>query len=208
MVMAVLMSPCTAHMSVQAPFWGRLDIGGSSKVQLCCCAAARAMCSFMRLLEDEALRGPYASRISVLRSTEATDIQRDADGQLSVTLRNTRLDSSMAFRPNLVLGCDGINSVVRSTLKAWSAEQQGSGAAGSGSGSGRDKFGMVLAPSLSTNLRFKVLQLPANPAMVDGTVLTNPSFCLLAGQKAPLIGEQRQLCRCGGAACSCGPDCV
>jgi hypothetical protein len=49
---------------------------------------------------------------------------------------------------------------------------------------------MVLTPSLSTNLRFKVLQLPANPAMVDGTVLTNASFCLLAGQKAPLIGER------------------
>lgn len=144
------------------------------------------MCSFMRVLEDEALRGPYASYINVLRCTEAKDIKRDADGQLSVTLHNTRLNSSMDFRPNLVLGCDGINSVVRSTLQAWSAEQQGS--AGSSS-SGKERFRMVLQPSLSTNLRFKVLQMPANPAMVDGTVLTNPSFCLLAGQKAPLIGE-------------------
>lgn len=73
--------------------------------------------SFMRLLEDEASRGQYASYINVLRSTEASDIQRDADGQLSVTLHNTRLNSSMTFRPKLVLGCDGINSVVRSTLQ-------------------------------------------------------------------------------------------
>lgn len=80
-------------------------------------AAAFATSSFMRLLEDEASRGQYASYINVLRSTEASDIQRDADGQLSVTLRNTRLNSSMAFRPKLVLGCDGINSVVRSTLQ-------------------------------------------------------------------------------------------
>jgi hypothetical protein len=110
---------------------------------------------------------------------------------VTVTLRNTRLDSSMNFSPNLVLGCDGINSIVRSTLQAWSAQQKGAAAAASGSNgsSGRDRFGMVLAPSLSTNLKFKVLQLPANPVMVDGTELTNPSFCLLAGQKAPIIGE-------------------
>lgn len=140
----------------------------------------------MKLLEDEGTRGPYSSYISVLRNTEASDIQRDADGQLSVTLRNTRLNSSMTFRPNLVLGCDGISSVVRSTLHDWAAEEK---AAESASSNGSDRFGMVLAPSLSTNLRFKVLQLPANPAMADGTVLTNPSFCLLAGQKAPLIGK-------------------
>lgn len=72
------------------------------------------------------------------------------------------------------------------TLQAWAAQKAGSTTAAS---NGRDRFGMVEAPSLSTNLRFKVLQLPANPAMVDGTVLTNASFCLLAGQKAPLIGE-------------------
>lgn len=142
----------------------------------------------MKLLEDEATRGPYASYINVLRNTEASDIQRDADGQLSVTLRNTRLNSSMTFRPNLVLGCDGINSVVRSTLQAWAADQKGAAAGGSNGSSGSQRFSMVKAPSLSTNLRFKVLQMPANPAMVDGTVLTNPSFCLLAGQKAPLIG--------------------
>lgn len=140
----------------------------------------------MRLLEDEATKGPYAKSITVLRNTEATAIQRDAEGHVSVTLRNTRdaNNSSSTVRPSLVLGCDGINSVVRSTLKSWAAEQQGAGAGASG-----ERFGMVSKPSLSTNLRFKVLQLPANPAMADGTVLANPNFCLLAGQKAPLIGE-------------------
>jgi 2-polyprenyl-6-methoxyphenol hydroxylase-like FAD-dependent oxidoreductase len=148
----------------------------------------------MRLLEDEATRGPYASRISVLRNTEATDIQRDATGRLSVTLRNTHLDSSMTFVPNLLLGCDGINSIVRNTMHMWAAGQQGSS-------NGKERFSMVLAPSLSTNLRFKVLQLPPNPAMVDGTVLNNPSFSLLAGQKAPLIGEAAQ--SCWGQPCTC-----
>lgn len=144
----------------------------------------------MKLLEDEATYGAYASRINVLRNTEASNIQRDADGQVTVTLRNTRQDSSTTFSPNLVLGCDGINSIVRSTLQAWSEQQKGAAAgAGSNGSSGKDRFGMVLAPSLSTNLRFKVLQMPANPVMVDGTELTNPSFCLLAGQKAPIIGE-------------------
>lgn len=154
--------------------------------------------SFMRLLEDEAARGPYSSYINVLRNTEATEIQRDLEGQVSVTLRNTQLNSSMTFSPNLVLGCDGINSVVRSTLHSWAASNalvEGSAPA--------SKFDMVLAPSLSTNLRFKVLQLPANPPMADGTVLENPSFCLLAGQKAPLIGEfvvdeGSQCCGLGG----------
>jgi 2-polyprenyl-6-methoxyphenol hydroxylase-like FAD-dependent oxidoreductase len=77
----------------------------------------------MRLLEDEASRGQYASYISVLRSTEASNITRDADGQLSVTLANTRLGSSMTFRPKLVLGCDGINSAVRNTLQVSTGSQ-------------------------------------------------------------------------------------
>jgi hypothetical protein len=38
----------------------------------------------MKLLEDEATRGPYASYIKILRNTEASNIQRDADGQVRI----------------------------------------------------------------------------------------------------------------------------
>eukprot|EP00882_Tetradesmus_deserticola_P005981 GHRQ01006298.1.p1 GENE.GHRQ01006298.1~~GHRQ01006298.1.p1 ORF type:complete len:342 (+),score=172.70 GHRQ01006298.1:94-1026(+) len=47
---------------------------------------------------------------------------------------------------------------------------------------------MAEYPSLSTDLRFKVLQLPPNPAVRDGTVLRNPSFCVLPGRKSKTIG--------------------
>lgn len=158
----------------------------------------------MRLLEDEATHGPVSDRITLLRSTEAASITRSLDGELCVILRNTQLNSTMAFAPKVLLGCDGMHSVVRSTLQRWASidaefpAEEVAAAISYGSGlrhlgRGAPKFDMVAAPSLSTNLRFKVLQLPPNPAMVDGTVLDNPSFSLLAGQKAPLIGEARGL---------------
>jgi 2-polyprenyl-6-methoxyphenol hydroxylase-like FAD-dependent oxidoreductase len=170
----------------------------------------------MALLEDEAASGPMAPRITVLRNTEAAAITRSVDGQLSVALRSTADGGSESvYAPALVVGCDGMHSVVRGTLQAWAANEDahpastpaaGSNthhapalapAAGAAAAAASSRFGMVHAPSLSTNLRFKVLQLPPNPAMADGTVLHNPSFSLLVGQKAPLIGA----CRAARACC-------
>jgi kynurenine 3-monooxygenase len=51
------------------------------------------------------------------------------------------------FSPHLLIGCDGINSIVRSTLNKWDA-------------SNPDQFAMKLFPSPSTGLRYKVLTLP------------------------------------------------
>jgi kynurenine 3-monooxygenase len=51
------------------------------------------------------------------------------------------------FSPRLLIGCDGINSIVRSTLNKWDT-------------SNSDQFAMKLFPSPSTGLRYKVLTLP------------------------------------------------
>lgn len=146
--------------------------------------------NFVRLLEYRAKEEPFGAYINVITNTEAVDVQRlpgsssSSSKRIQVTLRNTVTDNTMTFVPKLLLGCDGANSIVRNSLKAWAAEDGGNGSSSSSS----SKYGMKEFPSLSTNLRFKVLQLPPNPAMKDGTVLHNPSFCLLAGKKTRLVG--------------------
>jgi 2-polyprenyl-6-methoxyphenol hydroxylase-like FAD-dependent oxidoreductase len=155
--------------------------------------------NFVRLLEYRVKETDFAPYITLITNTEALDIQRlpnnsssssSNDGkQVQVTLRNTVTGNTQRFAPKLLLGCDGMNSMVRHSLQDWAAEDANtSSSTSAANGSSSSTFGMVEYPSLSTNLRFKVLQLPPNPAMKDGTVLRNPSFCLLAGRKAKSIG--------------------
>jgi 2-polyprenyl-6-methoxyphenol hydroxylase-like FAD-dependent oxidoreductase len=148
--------------------------------------------NFVRLLEYRVKEPDFAPYITLITNTEATDIQRLPNSSSSsgaqhteVTLRNTVTGNTQRFVPKLLLGCDGMNSIVRQSMQQWSAQDTGPTSAASSSSS---RFSMAEYPSLSTDLRFKVLQLPPNPAMRDGTVLRNPSFCLLAGQKAKSIG--------------------
>jgi 2-polyprenyl-6-methoxyphenol hydroxylase-like FAD-dependent oxidoreductase len=157
--------------------------------------------NFVRLLEYRVKEADFAPYITLITNTEAADIQRlpssssssDAK-QVQVTLRNTVTGNTQRFVPKLLLGCDGMNSMVRHSLQDWAAEDASSSSsstaasAANSSSSSSSTFDMVEYPSLSTNLRFKVLQLPPNPAMKDGTVLRNPSFCLLAGHKSKSIG--------------------
>jgi 2-polyprenyl-6-methoxyphenol hydroxylase-like FAD-dependent oxidoreductase len=159
--------------------------------------------NFVRLLEYRVKEPDFAPYITLITNTEAADIQRlpsssssssDAK-QVQVTLRNTVTGNTQRFAPKLLLGCDGMNSIVRHSLQDWAAEDANTSSSSSSSStaaangsSSSSTFGMVEYPSLSTNLRFKVLQLPPNPPMKDGTVLCNPSFCMLAGQKSKLIG--------------------
>ncbi|KAF8067186.1 Kmo [Scenedesmus sp. PABB004] len=130
--------------------------------------------AFLRLLEARARED--ASFVQLLTNTEAVGVSRGP--ALRVTLRNTVTGNDAVFEPRLLIGCDGIASLVRGSLQGW--------AAADGAPAGR--FAMSQLPSLSTGLRFKVLQLPPNPAMRDGAALANPSFCLLAGKSAPAIG--------------------
>jgi 2-polyprenyl-6-methoxyphenol hydroxylase-like FAD-dependent oxidoreductase len=152
--------------------------------------------NFVRLLEYRVKEADFAPYITLITNTEALDIQRlpnssssssDAK-QVQVTLRNTVTGNTQRFVPKLLLGCDGMNSMVRHSLQDWAAADASTSSSTSAANGSSSKFGMVEYPSLSTNLRFKVLQLPPNPAIKDGTVLRNPSFCLLAGRKSKSIG--------------------
>jgi 2-polyprenyl-6-methoxyphenol hydroxylase-like FAD-dependent oxidoreductase len=145
--------------------------------------------NFVRLLEYRVKEEDFAPYITLITNTEATDIQRlpntSSSGSVAqqVTLRNTVTGNTQRFVPKLLLGCDGMNSIVRQSMQHWAAEDSKATSSSSSS-----SFSMAEYPSLSTDLRFKVLQLPPNPAMKDGTVLRNPSFCLLAGRKSKSIG--------------------
>ncbi|KAF6249364.1 hypothetical protein COO60DRAFT_1706535 [Scenedesmus sp. NREL 46B-D3] len=158
--------------------------------------------NFVSLLEHCVTEGDFAPYVTLATNTEATDIRRlpnsssSSSGkakQVQVTLRNSVTSETQRVVPKLLLGCDGMKSLVRHSLLEWAAEDDTMGASSaaahgsSGSGSS-SKFSMAEYPSLSTDLRFKVLQLLPNPAMKDGTVLRNPSFCLLAGRKSKSIG--------------------
>ncbi|MBO3461432.1 FAD-dependent monooxygenase [Aetokthonos hydrillicola Thurmond2011] len=55
--------------------------------------------------------------------------------------------NTIKFEPNLLIGCDGLYSVVRNTLKQWDKSTS-------------DKFEMKLFPSPSSGLKYKVLTLP------------------------------------------------
>ena len=71
----------------------------------------------------------------------------------------------------LVLGCDGIKSLIRKTLADWTP----------------GSFEVEQYPSLSSGIRYKVLQLPPNPTTADGMVLINSSFAVLIGRPTKLL---------------------
>ncbi|BAY86322.1 hypothetical protein NIES267_58280 [Calothrix parasitica NIES-267] len=55
---------------------------------------------------------------------------------------------TLKFQPFLLVGCDGINSIVRNTLKQWDK-------------SSSSKFEMKYSPSPSAGLKYKILTLPS-----------------------------------------------
>jgi 2-polyprenyl-6-methoxyphenol hydroxylase-like FAD-dependent oxidoreductase len=61
-------------------------------------------------------------------------------------------DNFVRFTPSLLVGCDGLRSVVRNTLAEWDT-------------SALNKFQMQIFPSDSAGLRYKVLSLPPKPSL-------------------------------------------
>lgn len=105
---------------------------------------------FVQLLYQEIERN-WCSCVTVLFNTQCIQINyvETNDGEaktLEVVTQgeNNRVDR---FYPRLLVGCDGVQSIVRKTLNAW--EEPGS-----------SRFEMQLFPSHSSGLRYKVLSLP------------------------------------------------
>jgi 2-polyprenyl-6-methoxyphenol hydroxylase-like FAD-dependent oxidoreductase len=139
---------------------------------------------------ERAARGqePHAGSIRILTSSRLAELRREpaaagTAARLAVEVERLGPGGSVSerttLRPQLVVGCDGVNSQVRRTLAAWQAEDRAGGAAAGSSGSGpRDaaaggSFSMRELPGPSTGLRFRMLMLPPNPSLRSGFVLHN-----------------------------------
>jgi hypothetical protein len=159
----------------------------------------------MAILEGAARSegGPHAGAIQILASSRVSELLREpaagggaaaaaaggagaaapaAGQQQRLVVEVERLlgpggevSERTTLRPQLVLGCDGVNSLVRRTLAAWQAEDGAAGAAagGGGAGSSRGSFSMRELPGPSTGLRFRMLMLPPSPSLRSGFVLHN-----------------------------------
>jgi kynurenine 3-monooxygenase len=109
------------------------------------------------------LKKNWQDRITVLFKTKCAQINQiatDNEGKEKLEiLAQSENGESFRFEPRFLVGCDGINSVVRNTLKEWDESTS-------------DRFEMSLFPSPSSNLRYKVLSLPPKlPLDHSGTEL-------------------------------------
>jgi kynurenine 3-monooxygenase len=103
--------------------------------------------AFVQLLYQE-IQQHWSHAITVLFNTRCVDIHRvctEGVETLEVTLDDRESLQQRRLKPRFLLGCDGLNSIVRVSLNTWEP-------------SGR--FEMQPFPSPSSGLRYKVLTLP------------------------------------------------
>lgn len=110
---------------------------------------------FVLLIYQEITKN-WLDDIKVLFNTKCVEINKHSINnsqpeQLEVVAQ-TENGNAIAFTPQLLIGCDGLYSIVRHTLNEW---EQGTS----------DKFEMKLFPSPSSRLKYKVLTLPPNFAL-------------------------------------------
>ncbi|MEW5297579.1 MAG: hypothetical protein WDW36_000781 [Sanguina aurantia] len=107
--------------------------------------------------------------------------QIQSPGPVQVSVRVGDRRELRTWTPTLLVGADGMDSVVREALRGWDEAQSGPAA---------ERFKMVERPSASAGLRYKVLILPPNPEVqrvgaaggaAAREVIPNPSFCAIAG---------------------------
>ncbi|MGC9527381.1 MAG: FAD-dependent oxidoreductase [Limnospira sp.] len=126
--------------------------------------------SFMQLLYQE-IEHNWRHCIKVLFNMVCLEIDRaiaDSDGseKLKVIAKNNNEgdDQNLTFETDLLLGCDGITSIVRKTLSKWDDS------------AGSKRFEMRHFPSPSSGLKYKVLTLPPQPPLNrDGSERAIPS---------------------------------
>lgn len=97
---------------------------------------------FVLLLYEEIQRN-WQDKITVLFDINCDRIDKTEVNRLKiVATENGRI---IEFDPDFLIGCDGVNSIVRNTLQEWDKS---------------DKFEMKHFPSHSSGLKYKVLNLP------------------------------------------------
>jgi kynurenine 3-monooxygenase len=112
--------------------------------------------AFVRMLYQE-IEHNWQNYIKVLfnaRCVEINKISINNDEDKLDVIAEVDKDNFIKFAPSLLVGCDGLRSVVRNTLAEWDT-------------SGLNKFQMQLFPCDSAGLRYKVLSLPPKPPLDD-----------------------------------------
>jgi len=106
--------------------------------------------AFVLLLYQEIERNWQAS-ITVLFSTKCVEINKTTvnngeEEKLDIIAQEEN-GQMLRFAPYVLIGCDGVNSIVRNTLKQWDKPTS-------------DRFDVKRFPSPSAGLKYKVLILP------------------------------------------------
>jgi len=105
---------------------------------------------FVLLLYQEVSQN-WQNHITVLFNTKCVKINKkvvtNPEQEKLEVLVQTETDNIITLEPDLLVGCDGLNSIVRNTLKEWDKSTS-------------NKFEMKLFPSPSSGLKYKVLTLP------------------------------------------------
>lgn len=110
--------------------------------------------AFLQLLYQE-IEQNWQHCITVLFNTKCLQIDRE-ESKLQITAQEINHENIVKFEPDLLVGCDGMNSVVRQTLDEWDNSQT-------------NKFKMQFFPSASSGLKYKVLTLPPNFPLEDNS---------------------------------------
>lgn len=100
-----------------------------------------------------------SERLRVLYGTSVAGLDRQDDGSVAVRVRD-REGTQQTFRPDLILACDGLNSAIRSALEQQPEVPD-------------RHFQMIAGDSISTGLRYKVLNLPSQFTAAGGKVEVN-----------------------------------
>lgn len=155
----------------------------------------------MQILVDGVISHPVASKeVKLLTNTRIVSIHREEGhgGYVvkAVAETNSGQDTeTITLCPRLLMGCDGIHSMVRETSRRWVQEElpQDSGRHGSKNRNlTSERFSLVQLPSLATGLRYKVIVLPPNPATKAGVVLHNSEQVILPGAPFHVPGTRRK----------------
>jgi kynurenine 3-monooxygenase len=108
--------------------------------------------AFVNLLYQE-IENNWSDHITVLFNTQCVEINKIAvdseEAEKLEVFAHTNNSNKTKFEPDLIVGCDGINSIVRDTLKKWDKSTS-------------NRFEMKKFPSPSSGLRYKVLSFPPN----------------------------------------------
>ncbi|MBV6625601.1 MAG: FAD-dependent monooxygenase [Rivularia sp. (in: Bacteria)] len=106
--------------------------------------------TFVGLLYEE-IQHKWHNYINIIFNSKCVGITKNSDGKeklekikVTAEIDNNKLQQ---FQPLLLVGCDGINSIVRNTLNKWEDSLS-------------SKFEMQYFPSPSSGLKYKILTLP------------------------------------------------